>query len=441
MCLYSLKFFASIFPLRMPAFEAGCLVGMARESHLWMAVLCSTLAMIPLIILYLLLFAPDATASEYRSMDGAGNNKAHPTRGMKGALFLRQRQGAAHYHTADGSIMPNSPNPRDISNALNANDRKLMNPRKLNDAHTVWGQFIDHDFTLTPDNGSEPLHVPVPKCDVFFDPDCTGNEIIGFHRSNYKMFNGTREQINQVSAYLDASMVYGSDPERAAALRSFVNGKLLIDADGHVPLNNGKIDQANGANRNGMRMTGDVRGNVTPLMLAYHSLFVREHNRYCDVLQKTHPTWDDETLYQEARRRVAAHIQHITYREYLPALLGEPLPLYAGYDPTIDAGVENLFAASTFRYGHAEVNGVILRLSDQWVEIEEGHLYLRDSFFNPQLGLSAGIEPLLRGMLFKGQAAVDVRYGHQCALMCLDVWIAHVSQKRAGKLIRREWSV
>jgi class 3 adenylate cyclase len=343
-------------------------------------------------------------------MDGAGNNKAHPTRGMKGALFLRQRQGAAHYHTADGSIMPNSPNPRDISNALNANDRKLMNPRKLNDAHTVWGQFIDHDFTLTPDNGSEPLHVPVPKCDVFFDPDCTGNEIIGFHRSNYKMFNGTREQINQVSAYLDASMVYGSDPERAAALRSFVNGKLLIDADGHVPLNNGKIDQANGANRNGMRMTGDVRGNVTPLMLAYHSLFVREHNRYCDVLQKTHPTWDDETLYQEARRRVAAHIQHITYREYLPALLGEPLPLYAGYDPTIDAGVENLFAASTFRYGHAEVNGVILRLSDQWVEIEEGHLYLRDSFFNPQLGLSAGIEPLLRGMLFKGQAAVDVRY-------------------------------
>ena len=162
-------------------------------------------------------------------MDGSGNNKAHPTRGTKGELFLRQLYGAPRYHTSDGSIVPDLPNPRDISNSLNANNKKQLNPRRLNDAHTVWGQFIDHDFTLTPDNVSEPLNIAVPKCDVFLDPDCTGTQTLGFSRSNYKIFNGTREQINQVSAYLDASMVYGSDPERAAALRTFVKGKLLID--------------------------------------------------------------------------------------------------------------------------------------------------------------------------------------------------------------------
>ena len=135
-----------------------------------------------------------------------------------------------------------------------------------------------------------------------------------------------RQQINQVTSFMDASMVYGSDEQRARSLRSFRDGKLLVNEAGECPLNTANIDQANPVKRRtaDLRMVGDVRGNVTPLLLAYHSLFVREHNRYCDQLKAAHPNWDDEKLYQEARRRVAAHIQHITYREYLPALLGEP---------------------------------------------------------------------------------------------------------------------
>lgn len=54
-----------------------------------------------------------------------------------------------------------------------------------------------------------------------------------------------------------------------------------------------------------------------------HVILLREHNRIAGVLKQLNPRWNDETLFQEARRILIACAQKITYYEYLPEILGK----------------------------------------------------------------------------------------------------------------------
>lgn len=167
--------------------------------------------------------------------------------------------------------------------------------------------------------------------------------------------------MNGVTSFLDASTIYGSSEERASQLRLFEGGLLRLDGDDLLPM-----DPACDALQNGTVCveSGDVRVNDSPAMTALHTLFARQHNRLAIRLAKVSPTWDDDILYSEARRLVTAQIQHVTYREFLPAVLGENLaenlqltPLSAGrfldYDIDVYPGALEAAASAAMSFSLA----------------------------------------------------------------------------------------
>ena len=76
-------------------------------------------------------------------------------------------------------------------------------------AFTIWGQFIDHDLTLTQVNEEEHADIEIPRCDPYFDAECRGNKKIPFKRSVFENQH-PRKHNNSITHWLDGSNVYGS---------------------------------------------------------------------------------------------------------------------------------------------------------------------------------------------------------------------------------------
>ena len=311
---------------------------------------------------------------------------------------------------------PERPGPREVSNLVNAQAESVENPLGASDYLWQWGQFLDHDLDLTDGvDPPEPASIPVPTGDAWFDPDASGTAEIAFNRSLYDPETGSdphnpREQINEITSWIDGSNVYGSDEIRADALREHDgSGRLRTSSGNLLPFNDVGLPNAGGPDP-GLFLAGDVRANEQVGLTALHTLFVREHNRLTNRLRRHHPSWSGERIYQKARQLVGAQLQVITYREFLPALLGpRALPPYSGYDRDADASISNVFATAAYRFGHSALSPVLLRLDGRGRAIAEGHLALRDAFFAPQRILGeGGIAPLLRGLARQRCQRVDV---------------------------------
>lgn len=65
--------------------------------------------------------------------------------------------------------------------------------------------------------------------------------------------------------------------------------------------------------------------NEQSILAMMHTIWMREHNRIEGLLHRMNPTWNGETLFQETRRIVGATVQHITFNEFLPIVLGPKL--------------------------------------------------------------------------------------------------------------------
>ena len=350
----------------------------------------------------------------YRSIDGSGNNLDDPDMGKAHIQLLRQVP-AAYADGIQSLAGPNRPSARAISNAVVAQTELIPNSENASDFIWQWGQFLDHDIDLTDGiDPPEPANIAVPAGDVFFDPQGSGVREIELNRSLYDLQTGSeatgpRQQINEITAWIDASNVYGSDAERAAALRTNDgSGRLKTSVGDLLPFNEAGLANAGGSSAE-LFLAGDVRANEQLGLTAMHTLFVREHNWHAERIRQRSPQLSGEEIYQRARQMVGAEMQVITYEEYLPALLGRGvLSRYRGYQPDVNASIANIFSTALFRYGHSALSPTLLRLDADGNEIEAGHLPLRNAFFAPhRLATEGGIEPMLRGLAAQVSQQVD----------------------------------
>ncbi|MBU3706343.1 MAG: peroxidase [Mycobacterium sp.] len=336
---------------------------------------------------------PSRPGVSYRSIDGSGNNLANPALNATGTDF--SRIGPAHFADGVSALRTDLPNPRTVSNLVVDGNGAVPNTEGLSGMMYAWGQFVDHDINLT--NSDEVTHIDITVPSG--DPTLTGS--IPVTRAVIDPLTGTTGKpataTNNVTGWLDASMVYGSDAATAAGLRG-TDGYLLTSAGNNLPI----VDGAFAA--------GDIRVSENPDLTALHTIFMREHNRQVDLLKAAHPDWTSDQLYNQARAIVTAEIARITYNEFLPHLLGRgAIKPYQGYKPGVDARLSLEFAGAAYRLGHSIVSANLEKTDEQGNQVGAA-VTLRDAFFQDPADfvIDTGAAGLLRHLTNDPSNALDV---------------------------------
>ncbi|XP_073998142.1 uncharacterized protein isoform X2 [Rhodnius prolixus] len=388
---------------------------------------------------------PCDPTSPYRTYTGHCNNLEHPTLGKSLTTFARLLP--AVYENGISNPRMSSvtgvqlPSARLVSSMIHADISYLHSRYSL--MLMQFAQFVDHDITFTPNHRGffasipdcrscsspvtvhpECMPIPVPNNDNFYPKRnvTTGEKFcLAFMRSlPGQQRLGPREQINQNSAYLDGSQVYGEHACLGRQLRAFTLGKLnmTLTRVGKDLLPVSPVHPECKAPSGYCFIAGDGRASEQPGLTAIHTLYAREHNRLADGLKLVNPHWDDEHIYQEARKISVATYQHIIYNEFLPRLLGwNAINLYGlklhshgyykGYRSSCNPNVVTEFATAAYRIGHSLLRPHIPRMTPAFSSLEPSIL-LRDTFFNPDIIYKPHmVDEIMRGLVSTPMESLD----------------------------------
>ncbi|XP_047381285.1 prostaglandin G/H synthase 1 isoform X2 [Sciurus carolinensis] len=233
---------------------------------------------------------------------------------------------------------------------------------------------------------------------------------------------------------VDLGHIYGDSLERQYHLRLFKDGKLkyqVLDGEVYPP----SVDQAQVLMhyprgippQNQMAVGQEVFGLLPGLML-YATLWLREHNRVCDLLKAEHPTWDDEQLFQTTRLILIGETIKIVIEEYVQHLSGYFLQLK--FDP------EMLFRVQ-FQYQN--------RIALEFNQLYHWHPLMPDSFklgsqeysyeqflFNTSMLVDYGVEALVDA--FSRQNAGRIGGGRNMDQHVLHVAVDVIKESREMRL-------
>lgn len=238
-----------------------------------------------------------------------------------------------------------------------------------------------------------PLHLKHPYCNEIRIPDddyfyrLFNVKCIDFvrafpsPRAGCKL--GSRAQFNTLTSVIDGNTIYGVNEKFTRKLRTGYGGLLRMNPvfaeyglKDLLPL---KLDIPDeGCTRPNKSMfcfeAGEIRVNEQLVLTCMHTMMARNHNNIAEGLTAINPHWDDETLFQETRRINIATIQHITFNEFLPIILGKDVmdkfglltqkeDYWNGYDSTVNPGIIDSFASAAFRFGHTLLPTAVERWS------------------------------------------------------------------------------
>ncbi|CAL8129544.1 unnamed protein product [Orchesella dallaii] len=366
-----------------------------------------------------------ANIARYRTPDGTCNNLNNPLWGTRNRAFNRVAQAAYEdgFNAPRGNFQSYLPNPRIISTTVHF-DNNPVNPQVTN-MLPQFGQFLDHDITLTPEANSQCCSnpnsnvdcwsIPISTNDAFYARRSVPQRCMDFTRSTTCSQGGVRQQTNANTAYLDLSQVYGSDLQRTRTLRSMNRGLLVTNPSltGFLP-----TGAQVGLQVQGTFVAGDDRINEMPGLAVMHNIFLMEHNRIAREFATLVPSASDETLFQETRRVMIALWQNFIYNEYLPIVLGPrtmteynlnlPSSGYSSYSSTTDATIFNSFATAAYRFGHSMVAGIVRLITAS--NGQAGSYAIADHYFQSgQITQSngQGYDMILRSLLTQNAPAMD----------------------------------
>ncbi|CAH0385310.1 unnamed protein product [Bemisia tabaci] len=380
---------------------------------------------------------------KYRSIDGVCNNLVNGHWGRVGTAY--QRVLPPKYTDGITSPRSNGIDGRELPSARLVSSIVAQDADVPDANHTLmvmqWGQFLDHDLTHTPiSRGQGGSGIACCRGGKVIDkrlrhPDCFpigiprndpvfaqfGETCMEFVRSlpaaRPECNFGPREQMNQISGYLDASMIYGSTFDTQQRLRLFRGGRLRAQVVRGKELLPDNPSECSSSQRLSCFQAGDGRVNEQIELALMHTIWMREHNRVAEELFNMHPDWSDEALFEESRRIVIAELQHITYNEFLPIVLGRAYvekfrltPREVGhthnYDPNLNGGITNVFAAAAFRFGHSQIQGNFHGYG-KFGHIRENFQLSKQHFQPFVLYADGAIDDFVRGLSFQSSQKFD----------------------------------
>ena len=380
-----------------------------------------------------------------RSNDGSNNNAENPE---WGAAFTPLERITDTTYGGDGSgviwdapvaptqaIAPNAPinigttpQPKTISDEIFGQDSDVERPNSggFNEFAQFFAQFATHDVVriIPGSDGGPPVFM-----------DGIG---IPVGRTPYVIENGVRQQISEVTTFLDLSLIYGNTDAGAAILREVVTedgvdtlgAKLESGADaGFMPTyaelaekrgmtveevlavqpGNPILPPAFTANQ---MVAGDARMAQTGGLIAHHVTWFRNHNWHVDELRNAYPDMSEQQIFDAARALNEAEFQQVIYGEFLTKLLGDTqLSDYEGYKADVDPSIINEWTTVAFRFGHDMTSGTNIGLSEDGTVTFD--MALSQVFTLANLGQAAqdaeDLGDWVRGMSSRSTQEIDAR--------------------------------